>query len=143
MKKYKRNEPCWCGSGKKYKHCHLKLQKQSRPHPAGYSGDFAKKLNKYAVCFHPDEASCSDEIINAHSLSRKSMLGTIKNSQNKVRTFGGVSGRDSKPLKDGGIKSRLVGWKEASVFRGFCGKHDDELFRELDKGGGKLFRSTM
>ncbi|NJM40059.1 MAG: hypothetical protein HC853_04460 [Anaerolineae bacterium] len=19
-----RNEPCWCGSGKKYKHCHLK-----------------------------------------------------------------------------------------------------------------------
>jgi uncharacterized protein YchJ len=19
-----RNEPCWCGSGKKYKHCHMK-----------------------------------------------------------------------------------------------------------------------
>jgi preprotein translocase subunit SecA len=24
-KKLGRNEPCWCGSGKKYKHCHGKL----------------------------------------------------------------------------------------------------------------------
>jgi len=23
-----RNDPCWCGSGKKYKHCHYKLDKQ-------------------------------------------------------------------------------------------------------------------
>jgi hypothetical protein len=23
-KKPKRNDPCWCGSGKKYKHCHLR-----------------------------------------------------------------------------------------------------------------------
>jgi uncharacterized protein YecA (UPF0149 family) len=22
-----RNDPCWCGSGKKYKNCHLKLDK--------------------------------------------------------------------------------------------------------------------
>lgn len=24
MRKLSRNDPCWCGSGKKYKHCHLK-----------------------------------------------------------------------------------------------------------------------
>ena len=24
-RKLGRNEPCWCGSGKKYKHCHGKL----------------------------------------------------------------------------------------------------------------------
>ncbi len=24
MRKISRNDPCWCGSGKKYKHCHLK-----------------------------------------------------------------------------------------------------------------------
>ncbi len=23
-----RNDPCWCGSGKKYKHCHLKDDQQ-------------------------------------------------------------------------------------------------------------------
>ncbi len=24
----KRNDPCWCGSGKKYKHCHMKLDRK-------------------------------------------------------------------------------------------------------------------
>jgi tetratricopeptide (TPR) repeat protein len=27
-KKLKRNDPCWCGSGKKYKNCHLKSDKK-------------------------------------------------------------------------------------------------------------------
>ena len=26
--KPKRNAPCWCGSGKKYKHCHMKSDQQ-------------------------------------------------------------------------------------------------------------------
>ncbi len=25
-----RNEPCWCGSGKKYKHCHLERDERKR-----------------------------------------------------------------------------------------------------------------
>ena len=28
-----RNEPCWCGSGKKYKHCHLKQDQQTAATP--------------------------------------------------------------------------------------------------------------
>jgi hypothetical protein len=28
-KRLKRNDPCWCGSGKKYKHCHLKSDRQN------------------------------------------------------------------------------------------------------------------
>jgi preprotein translocase subunit SecA len=39
-----RNDPCWCGSGKKYKHCHMRTdqvgegappQRSAAPHPAG------------------------------------------------------------------------------------------------------------
>jgi len=29
-KKPGRNEPCWCGSGKKYKHCHLDADERKR-----------------------------------------------------------------------------------------------------------------
>lgn len=29
-----RNEPCWCGSGKKFKHCHLGREDKRPPHPA-------------------------------------------------------------------------------------------------------------
>jgi len=25
-----RNDPCWCGSGKKYKHCHLEFDEKRR-----------------------------------------------------------------------------------------------------------------
>jgi hypothetical protein len=25
-----RNDPCWCGSGKKYKHCHLRADEKKR-----------------------------------------------------------------------------------------------------------------
>jgi len=25
-----RNDPCWCGSGKKYKHCHLAIDEKKR-----------------------------------------------------------------------------------------------------------------
>ena len=28
MKQIGRNQPCWCGSQKKYKHCHLKLDQE-------------------------------------------------------------------------------------------------------------------
>jgi SEC-C motif-containing protein/Armadillo/beta-catenin-like repeat-containing protein len=30
-----RNDPCWCGSGKKYKKCHLESDEKSQPAPAG------------------------------------------------------------------------------------------------------------
>ena len=30
MHKLSRNDPCWCGSGKKYKHCHLKQDRVNR-----------------------------------------------------------------------------------------------------------------
>ena len=30
MTKYDRNAPCWCGSGKKYKHCHEAFDEKIR-----------------------------------------------------------------------------------------------------------------
>ena len=32
MEKIERNAPCWCGSGKKYKHCHMALEEKIRPY---------------------------------------------------------------------------------------------------------------
>ncbi len=34
-----RNEPCWCGSGKKYKHCHMKSDKQGVTTPGQPTGN--------------------------------------------------------------------------------------------------------
>jgi hypothetical protein len=32
-----RNDPCWCGSGKKYKNCHLRADQGREPAAAGAS----------------------------------------------------------------------------------------------------------
>ncbi len=43
MRKLSRHAPCWCGSGKKYKNCHLKQDKKSRtPQPRMPSGIIIK-----------------------------------------------------------------------------------------------------
>jgi len=34
-----RNDPCWCGSGKKYKHCHLRADQGHEAAPAAADGD--------------------------------------------------------------------------------------------------------
>jgi len=44
MKTPGRNDPCWCGSGKKYKHCHMKSDKQGLTQP-GQSGNGANGKN--------------------------------------------------------------------------------------------------
>ncbi len=33
-----RNDPCWCGSGKKYKHCHMRADQGREPAPAQAAG---------------------------------------------------------------------------------------------------------
>ena len=47
-RKLGRNDPCWCGSGVKYKKCHLDREQQSRPgqqevlqHTRGASGGYS------------------------------------------------------------------------------------------------------
>ena len=34
-----RNDPCWCGSGKKYKRCHLESDKKSFDNPGSGSNN--------------------------------------------------------------------------------------------------------
>ncbi|MBC7225535.1 MAG: SEC-C domain-containing protein, partial [Anaerolineae bacterium] len=45
-----RNDPCWCGSGKKYKHCHMREDMQAGRVPVaeGASGASAKPARKAA-----------------------------------------------------------------------------------------------
>ena len=33
-----RNDPCWCGSGKKYKHCHMRQDRGLEPAASGAQG---------------------------------------------------------------------------------------------------------
>jgi hypothetical protein len=125
-----RNEPCWCGSGLKFKRCHLGRAEQS-PHPFH---DFASKAVDFGrgdrTCLYPlSTGKCHRPTIRAHSISRRATL--IKIARN-----GKVYQPNPNPFEiqrnAGGIRYRLVGVGDATTFTGFCSQHDSSLFRPID-----------
>ncbi|NTU49663.1 MAG: hypothetical protein HGA87_01990 [Desulfobulbaceae bacterium] len=152
-----RNDPCPCGSGKKYKKCCLvgrhhsvdfmekfrDLSTLSKDELKRKYGDIFKpdtetkqifaKFHKLAYhelnipCFHPNQQECSSKTIKAHSIS-KSLLKRLMDSTNHVAMFGASFKPDIPPLA--GI--RCIGINDATVFTGLCSKHDNATFKLID-----------
>lgn len=123
-----RNDPCWCGSGKKYKKCHLDREFAKRV-PFTAVSDSLRATQK--LCLHPLASACvCDRIISAHTIQRSRALQQIIDSSDHVRTFFPPkldlsSGRPR-------LQLRRVGWRQASTFTGFCARHDNSVFRPLE-----------
>lgn len=132
-----RNDPCWCGSGIKYKKCHLNREEQTRPH---IWKDAVKKIEEgfnEKKCYAPNEheLSCHGEIINAHSISAEKNLRPISKN-GKVYKFIPHFKQYVSAFQDNirDIQPELVGIKDknkASTFTGFCEKHD-KIFSPIE-----------
>jgi hypothetical protein len=75
---------------------------------------------------HPkaNKENCSKKIINAHTIQKNGPLKYIVDESNHVYNFGvDQNGRD---------EISKLGWQKASTFKGFCGKHDKELFSVIE-----------
>ena len=131
-----RNEPCWCGSEKKYKHCHLDRENQPPLKPWE-----ALKLYKQAfsdgICLAPDsrQSKCSGKIVEAHTVSKSGSLkqiarkGHVYSFNPSIRPFD-----ENKRLKSQEkLKPELLGINRASTFTGFCSYHDDAVFAPIEK----------
>src|SRR4051794_29336564 len=121
-----RNGSCWCGSGRKYKKCHM--NREGHAMPSRWDMDFRlRKVYETKVCLHPeaDAAACSRGIVRAHTVRRGADLRAIAR---KGHVYQGAA--DSRTLdKTGGrIIPTLVGINNASTFWGFCHKHDSTTF---------------
>ena len=136
MKKLGRNDPCWCGSEKKYKKCHLNRESETQlPFEAIAQRTLA--VAKIERCLHPSAApAVCDRVVSAHTIQRSRVLERIVDSNNHVRTF--FSARTDFSLD--GPRVLRVGWKEASTFTGFCARHDSLTFRPLETAefGGSM-----
>ncbi len=122
-----RNDPCWCGSGQKYKRCHLG-RKDERPLPIGQVlSTFRRTFSRNRLCLHPDAPEGCGKVIRAHTLQRAGILSDLSGQDGHVYSFHPFSiGRDGIP------KINKVGWRDASTFMGFCEKHDSPLFRPIE-----------
>jgi hypothetical protein len=124
-----RNKPCWCGSGKKYKKCHLDREQQE---PIN-QGVIHKQLNgfysqKYCSVPSSMSAECSGKIIKAHSISKSSSLKEIANNGHVLTTFKGAISFEN-GFK---ISPKRIGIQKASTFTGFCSHHDKSLFQSIE-----------
>ena len=128
-RKIGRNEPCWCGSGKKYKQCHLGRGNEPHPKISDVVEESNKAFNK-KMCLCPEEwkNNCDELIVRAHTVSRKmlekiSVDGHVYSLKRHLGAF----------VSDGGkLKFKKMGINKASVFTGFCSKHDSEIFNSIE-----------
>ncbi len=127
-----RNEPCPCGSGRKYKKCHLDRE-SARPIPYH---ETAKQLLSFRAgekkCLYPSTGtSCTGKVIRAHTISRSVALSRIARA-------GKVYQLDTNPFTirkhEGEPQLTLENIASATTFTGFCSPHDNQLFDPVDKG---------
>lgn len=125
------NDPCWCGSGIKWKKCHRDREKQ-QPIPVGKSMDHLHQTMTKGYCLHPDasKADCGAKIIKAHTVQRNGGLADIAENGHVVSFKRGF---EDIYKNQGKIVPREIGVRHASTFMGFCSTHDDALFAPVEK----------
>ncbi|WFB37851.1 SEC-C domain-containing protein [Kiritimatiellota bacterium B12222] len=124
-----RNKLCWCGSGKKYKHCHLD-RNRSKPVKIWETNEVLSKAFTHKECLCPEnlKTSCTGDIIKAHSVP-KSWL-------KKISINGHVLGYKKDLMSIARHKGfpvpEKIGVNKASIFTGFCKFHDSNIFKEIE-----------
>jgi hypothetical protein len=126
-----RNEPCWCGSGKKYKKCHL--DRESQPPARPWEVDaYIRERNKTGQCLHVGATVgtiCGKAAIGSHTVSR-SMLKRIARNGHVYRHSATMQ---DLVKTDGRLAIRLIGVNDASTLRIFCQTHDSDTFTPLEQ----------
>lgn len=130
-----RNSPCWCGSGKKYKKCHLHRNEQREVNVwdaiKNYKSQFGKR---YCLCPKEHSTVCQGNIINAHTVSKSSGLKAIAKNGHVYSFLLPVEKHAKIRLKNPNaiLEPHLSGINKSSTFTGFCKKHDMAIFSPIE-----------
>lgn len=126
MKGRDRNALCWCGSGRKYKKCHLDRDAQPKENPWAAVDANRRAFTKKKCCAQGvGLGACEGGVIKAHTVSRGPNLAKIATSGHVLHYTASIPEMN----KNGGrLVVEKIGIKDASVFHGFCREHDQKLF---------------
>ena len=128
-----RNDPCWCGSGSKYKKCHLRREDQTPENPFNIRKKFFD-LNKQKFCFCDfDAENCSDVYSASHSISKSGSLKLIAERSHVAAIQGDFAFVQGAESYYESVRVLEISTNKASTFYGFCSFHDAKLFAQLDR----------
>jgi hypothetical protein len=89
------------------------------------------KAFRHKLCLHPDAPDgCSRPIVAAHSVQKARIIQHLSENQHVVKLDCTTHPRSPVVL----LSPERVGVNKATTFHGFCGKHDDEVFKPLETG---------
>lgn len=126
MKGRDRNSLCWCGSGKKYKKCHLDRSGQEKENPWAAVETNRRSFSRKECCaFDVGLGECSGGVIAAHTVSCGPNLSKIADDGHVLHYSASIPDMNRNGRK---LSIKKIGIRNASVFYGFCAKHDRELF---------------
>lgn len=125
-----RNDLCPCGSKKKYKKCHGGIEVIPVTHPSQIDAQL-RNYDPNKTCLAPSGClkDCKGQVIASHTVSRSGSLGAIVR---KGHVYSYVPGINNLQSAGGRVVFKLVGWRSASTFPGFCAHHDKHLFAALE-----------
>lgn len=125
------NESCWCGSGRKYKKCHLYRSTQPRLTIEDQLKAGNQKYLSNQYCLHAGASLgfCKGNIVKAHSI-QKAKLQTIAK---KGIVYAPKADFAILKKNNGIIQIEKIGINKASTFTGFCEKHDNNTFEAIEK----------
>ncbi|WP_312210619.1 hypothetical protein [Acinetobacter variabilis] len=85
-------------------------------------------MDRHKFCLHPNAGDeCDKQIINAHSIQNNQSLSAIA-KDGHVYQLAHKYRHQTKTY----LEYEKIGIKKASVFKGFCKKHDNEIFKPID-----------
>jgi len=130
QQKMRVNEPCWCGSGRKWKHCH---RSREDGEPLNYFQATATLRKSFSekVCLHPAAPKGCGKVIGAHTLQR---LGVLSKIAEAGHVYSCKEGIHQLHETGGRCVPARTGVRRASTFNGFCDAHDGKLFRPIEMG---------
>ncbi len=126
-----RNDPCWCGSGRKYKRCHLDRDLGEPIKPWTVDAQI-KKHRKQGKCLHAGSSNgsiCNKKPIGSHTVPRKMLKQIARNGHvyNHTASVLGLS------KTNGHLSVELIGISKASVVPVFCKSHDNDTFAPIEE----------
>ena len=120
-----RNDPCTCGSGKKYKKCCLtKTDMQKLAEAVANATHNIKNEARIKQCLHPNHSECDGKIIKAHAIQNNRVLSKIAENGMVVT----LDGTQFHMFQVSDLKGRKI----ATTFTGFCAYHDKTLFQDIE-----------
>ena len=129
-RKIGRNDPCWCGSGKKFKRCHIAGDRSVPVKPWEVDQIMTAAFSRRECNAPPDiKVDCSSTIVKAHTVQKSTSLSSISEDGHVLGFMSGFQ----QLVDHGAIEPTKIGVQRASRFGGFCSLHDNKLFSPLER----------